>query len=285
MQDRGTWVRDVQGTEAVAEGDYDPGVLSAIFAVSVRHRRPILLTALALSAALWFLTPSDRELPGHLLAGALVTFLLSPLLILLAVLTFLASRKARPATLLVDSSRHAFATPASPAQVYLTLMLIFFGATQNKVLLPTDHHGWPQTLFVLFDVLFLPVLGLHIAAAWRGLGVKLRPEGLHYRDFAGSLTVPWEALAPDYPRRAALTAPTLALTYVRPDLVRRRGLVPSGRRILRIDTVHAWFIADAIRHYVVHAEHRAAIGTQAEYRRLLQALTKPPATANPEPPT
>lgn len=271
------------GTEAVAEADYDPGVLSATFAASVRHRRLILVTALALCAALSLLTPWDRELPWHLLAATLATFLLSPLAILLAVLTLLASRQPRPATLLVDSSRHAFAAPAGPAQVYLTLMLIFIGTEQANILPRTDHHRWLQTLVVPLDVLFLTALGLHIAAAWRGLGLQLRPQGLRYRGPAGSLTVPWEALAPGYPLRAALTGPTLALTYVRPDLVQRRGLVPSGK--LRIDTVHAWFIADAIRHYVAHAEHRAAIGTQAEYRRLLQALTEPPATAAPGPTT
>lgn len=260
-------------------------MLPAIFAVSVRHRRLILVTALALCATLSVLTPWDRELPGDLFARALVTFLLLPLLIIFAVLALLASRQARPATLLVDSSRHAFATPASLVQVYLTLMLTFLSVIQiqNGVSLGTDLPGWLQTLFVLFGVLYLAVLGLHIAAAWHGVGMQLRPEGLHYRGFAGSLTVPWEALAPGYPLRPALTAQTLALRYVRLDLVRRRGLTLLGRRQLRIDTIHAWFIADAIRHYVAHAEQRSAIGTQAEYRRLLQALTDSPAAAGPEP--
>jgi hypothetical protein len=61
------------------------------------------------------------------------------------------------------------------------------------------------------------------------------------------------------------------LAYARPELVRRRGVVP-GRR-LGIDGVHAWFIADVIRHYVDHPQHRAAIGEQAEYQRLWQAVT------------
>jgi hypothetical protein len=63
-------------------------------------------------------------------------------------------------------------------------------------------------------------------------------------------------------------------------MVRRRGVV-LARQLLSIDNVAAWFIADAIRHYATHPEHRAAIGTEAEYGRLLDAirneLTDPPA--------
>jgi len=37
--------------------------------------------------------------------------------------------------------------------------------------------------------------------------------------------------------------------------------------------VHPWFLADAIRWYANHPEHRAAIGTDAEHDRLVGALT------------
>ena len=40
--------------------------------------------------------------------------------------------------------------------------------------------------------------------------------------------------------------------------------------------VHALFVADAIRFYVDHPERRAAIGTQAEYDHLMQALKAVP---------
>lgn len=83
-----------------------------------------------------------------------------------------------------------------------------------------------------------------------------------------SVEVPWEALAPSQPARPNLRSKSLTLSYARPDLVRLRGLVWS----LRTDTVHSWFIADAIRYYLDHPEHRAAIGTPAEYDRLQQTL-------------
>lgn len=127
----------------------------------------------------------------------------------------------------------------------------------------------------MLPFLLLVGVGLHIAAGWRGLSVQLRPEGVYQRDFAGSLTVPWEALAPGRPSRPGVRASTLALTYARPELVRRRGILVLGGRRLRIDNVHPWFIADAIRQYVDHPQHRAAIGEPAEYQRLWQAVTYP----------
>ncbi|MFG2106163.1 hypothetical protein [Micromonospora chersina] len=93
----------------------------------------------------------------------------------------------------------------------------------------------------------------------------------------------WDAVVVAFcgrPLRPAARTKILALTYARPELVRRRGLV-LGHQLLSIDNVAGWFIADAIRHYVTHPERRAAIGTEAEYGRLLHAirneLTDPPA--------
>ncbi|PSK64187.1 hypothetical protein B0E53_03864 [Micromonospora sp. MH33] len=61
------------------------------------------------------------------------------------------------------------------------------------------------------------------------------------------------------------------MAFAKPLLVRRRG-IPWSRNALRTDNVDAGFLAAAIRHYVCHPEHRAAIGSQAEYRRLLAEL-------------
>jgi hypothetical protein len=36
--------------------------------------------------------------------------------------------------------------------------------------------------------------------------------------------------------------------------------------------IHPWFLADAIRYYVAHPEHRAAIGRAAEHERLRKRL-------------
>ncbi|MCW3843506.1 hypothetical protein ONA70_25715, partial [Micromonospora yasonensis] len=109
------------------------------------------------------------------------------------------------------------------------------------------------------------------SAAWQGTGLRLRPDGLWWRSAFQSVHVPWPALAPDGPPRPDLQATHLTLAYARPELVRRHGL---RRRVDRIPVgrVHPWFLTDVIRHYVAHPEHRAAIGTEEERRRLLGVL-------------
>ena len=116
--------------------------------------------------------------------------------------------------------------------------------------------------------------------AWRIIGAELRPTGLRVRHLFGVLTVPWEALAPGYPVRPDPRFRRLALTYTRPELVHRRGIF--SRRLVPIDNVHGWFIADVIRYYVEHPEQRADIGRQTEYDRLLHTLVPSPAVTSPE---
>jgi hypothetical protein len=204
----------------------------------------------------------------------ILIYAIFPATLLALSLSLLEWQRPRPATLLIQPSVQAFATAPRWSQVYLAVAFTFLASLTLANLRLTDRADLVIT--GPFLLLFLPLVGLHVAAAWRGLTVQLRPDGVYQHDFAGSLTVPWEALAPGHPSRPAVRAGTLILTYVRPELVRRRGILVLGRRRLRIDNVHAWFIADAIRHYVDHPQHRAAIGEPAEYRRLWQALTYVP---------
>ncbi|MFG2059163.1 hypothetical protein ACGFI9_34615, partial [Micromonospora sp. NPDC048930] len=183
----------------------------------------------------------------------------------------LVRRQLRPAALLVKPEVRAFATEPSASQIYLAVGFTFLASQ----FLGTGHLDGVG-LFNVLPFLLLVGAGLQVAGGWRGVLVELRPDGVCQRDFAGSLMVPWEALAAGRPSRPAVNAATLALTYARPELVRRRGILPLGRR-LRVDNVHPWFIADTIRHYVDHPQHRAKIGEPAEYQRLWHALTSPPA--------
>jgi hypothetical protein len=48
---------------------------------------------------------------------------------------------------------------------------------------------------------------------------------------------------------------------------------------LRTDGVDPRLLAAAIRYYVEHPEHRPAIGTQAEYDRLMAELLNSPTAA------
>jgi hypothetical protein len=67
----------------------------------------------------------------------------------------------------------------------------------------------------------------------------------------------------------------VAFAYRNPDLVRRRGL-PRGRKARTVTNVDLWFLSRAIHHYVTQPAFRAAIGTDTEYRRLLQSLQVTP---------
>ncbi|MFU8876359.1 hypothetical protein [Micromonospora sp. SL4-19] len=242
-------------------------MLATISAVTVRYRRPILTVALVLAVGL----AAVRQLPPPLgLILAIAPALTGLLLMLLAPLAL----RRRPAAFLVKPEVRAFATEPSAVQIYMAVGLTFLASSQ---LLVTGSLGEVfEGLFILLPFLLLVAIGIQLAAGWRGYSIELRPDGVYQRDVAGSLMVPWEALAPGRPSQPAVGASTLGLTYTQPDLVRRRGILPLGRRRLRIDNVHPWFIADTIRYYVDHPQHRAAIGEPAEYQRLWHALASEP---------
>ncbi|PZG17050.1 hypothetical protein C1I95_16350 [Micromonospora craterilacus] len=239
-------------------------MLAAISAVTARYRRPILAVALVLAVVL-AVSRRLSDLPGSILDTA--TFLAGILAMLLALL------RPRPAGLLVKPEVRAFATEPSTSQVYLAVGFMFWASLLLGARGLVEAVEGPS---MVLPILFLVGVGVNVAGAWRGVSVELRPDGVCQRDLTGSLMVPWEALAPGRPYQPAARASSLALTYAQPDLVRRRSILPLGRRRLRIDSVHPWFIADAIRHYVDHPQHRAAIGEPAEYQRLLDALRYAP---------
>jgi hypothetical protein len=98
--------------------------------------------------------------------------------------------------------------------------------------------------------------------------------GLVDRRPLGTLTVPWQALAPGYPHPSPPLAASLVLTYARPELVRRRGLVFSWRR-LATHNVDPLFLGYTIAYYVAYPQQRPAICTQAEYDQLHGARPGP----------
>ncbi|WP_262285839.1 hypothetical protein [Micromonospora sp. MA102] len=251
--------------------------MSAFQAAVVRQRRTVLAIALAISVGyplvLWF-AGSDHKIVDVLVIGLLVGSL-----ILLALLGY-ALPDERPAVFVVRPEVSSFSTPSSSVAVWGAVALALAASAQiSSVVRPIWTHNL-RPLDAVLPVLVSALAGRQMVLAWCGFLVHLRPEGLWWRTLAGSVRVPWEALAPGYPQRPALYADTLTLTYARPDLVRRRGLVLRPRR-LPIKTVDAWFISDAIWYYLAHPEHRAAIGTEAEYRRLLDVLRDRPADPAP----
>ena len=260
-QDPVQWRRCPLG---VAPNPYPAGVVDTLHVLVLRHRRRVLVLVIAVPAGLavaglaW--QPAAGWIGGLLLATAVVA----------VALFVLAWKQSRPAALVVDPGGRSFGVPASPSMVYLTVFSSC--ATSQSVLISSSSTEWWWSLFAACCSAF--VAAVWLAAAWAGDGPRLRPEGIEVRMGVGSLRVPWEALSRDQPQRPGLHDTYLRLSYDRPQLVRRRGIYAAGDR-LQIDSVHPWFIADVIRHYGNHPEHRHAIGTPAEYHRLLHELNQP----------
>ncbi|MEU1836369.1 hypothetical protein [Micromonospora chersina] len=222
----------------------------------------------------WFASPGDGALDGLSSIGLLAAEVIA--LGLLAVVAL----AGRPAVFIVRPAEPSFSAPPGSRALLMPLAMTVWASVEAGSLVGSARsHDLPLRDAVVV-ILWMVGAGVFLARAWRGLGVQIRPDGLRWRELAGSVSVPWDALAAGRPLRPAARTRTLALTYARPELVRRRGLV-FGHQLLSIDTVAGWFVADAIRDYVTHPERRAAIGTQAEYDRLLRVvhneLTDPPA--------
>jgi hypothetical protein len=111
---------------------------------------------------------------------------------------------------------------------------------------------------------------LVVAALHGGPHILLTPGAVVQHDWWGNRVIPWEALRPERPVRQ-VRGQNLTLTVDRPDLVVRSGLF----RPLNMDhfRVHPSFLANAILFYVDTPERRDAIGTRAEYERLLAELS------------
>ncbi len=166
----------------------------------------------------------------------------------------------------------AFTAPPRPAVVLLMLgqLLLAVALTEDAVRDLWSNESlldqWPALLRDVIAVLL-------IVSIWRGTGIELRPGGLRDRDGTGTLLVPWDALptvhVPDDQRSV------LSVRYGRPDLVRRHGLIVS-RKQLGTGNVDRALAARVIAHYVAHPEHRTAIGSHAEYERVLRETRDAP---------
>jgi hypothetical protein len=132
-------------------------------------------------------------------------------------------------------------------------------------------------LFAVFTTIFVGVVAFLWFVGSRPF-LQLTATGLRWDAQVFRRSIPWEALAPGGPPRPGPTDSKLILATVRPDLVTEAGLhlgtgTPQAPVVSLQLKVHPAFLADAIRWYAEHPEHRAAIGTQAELERLVAALT------------
>ncbi|MFG2166104.1 hypothetical protein [Micromonospora chersina] len=241
-------------------------MISKLSAATARHRHVVLLLGLLVAgvnaAAVGFAPSLGQVLFTPLLLLALAAVVLSVIFVGI-----------RPASFVVLPQAPAFATPAPAWKVLFALGFLGPGSASVGALVRSAREGMVSTLDLVFTISWLALVALLVVEAWRGHDVQLRPHGIVQRWALGSLTVPWEALAAAQVPPGADRPSRLRMAFAKPPLVRRRGL-PWSWNALRTDSVDARFLAAAIRHYVGHPEHRAAIGGQAEYRRLLAALDR-----------
>lgn len=239
------------------------GMIDKLAAAIVRHRHVVLTLGLLL-VGLNAAVPGPASVVGQRL---LILISLSALILAIVVMGV------RPAYFVVQPQIPAFATPGPAWTVLFALGYLGPASTHVDALLRSTRQGTLSTFDVVFDVLWMVLAALLVAWAWRGHGVRLHPSGVRQTWALGSVTVPWEALlAPQIPS-AADRRLWLGMRIAEPQLVRRRG-IPQSRRATGRDNIDAGFLAAVIGHYLVHPEHRAAIGSQAEYERLRAALPR-----------
>lgn len=242
----------------------------------VRVRRAIVVGAgvVALLAA-WF--EATYESDDGFWVGFAVR--LSPLsaMILLAIMQF--RRPSATVAFVVDTGDQVFRTRLAAmalwwpavATVALTATFWSFAPTTWE---PGSDPEWQLGVIEVATTAFLglasaAVMGVYLYGIWSGRPVvELNRNGVRVLAPFGSLVVPWDGLRPGNPLRPS--SRTFSLTVAQPKLARRRGINILPLYFLDI---HPSFLADAIRYYVAHPEHRAAIGTAEEHDRLRHLLS------------
>ncbi|GAA4708172.1 hypothetical protein Prum_079960 [Phytohabitans rumicis] len=247
----------------------------------------MLVAATVLLAVAWLAGSAWQTSPT---GTSLVLGLLLPLVVLGGLTTVYVvqlTRSRRPATLEVRAG--AFVAPpaylrvAVHASVFLAIGAMVAGQALR------DLADVPAISVPLLALASLQIL-LYVPSVRAVFGdqprVELRPEGLKLFNVLGTRAMPWEAIAVGpYPRQRRQDVNEMAIG--RPELVHRSGLERwLGQRKVMLPPLVAtdpMFLAAAVNHYLFHAEHRAAIGTPAEYARLYGVLTgrpdAPPAPA------
>ncbi|MBB4751489.1 hypothetical protein [Actinoplanes lobatus] len=174
------------------------------------------------------------------------------LVLLFGALSFWAALRRHPAALVLRPGVAAFDAPPSPLPVLAFTALM--PMTTEKLSTTIDrvaNRVDPWWLDILSTTVWIGFLTVLAVAAWRGFGVRLRPDGILDRRPVRPVFMPWQSLGPGRP------------------VVAGRFQVLVGRRGLSTWNIDSTFLARVIQEYADHPEHRPAIGTEAELRRLL----------------
>ncbi|MFF5174244.1 hypothetical protein ACFY3U_16615 [Micromonospora sp. NPDC000089] len=207
------------------------------------------------------------------IGGPLVLLTLVPLAVFFgfAIRDLLRSPSAEE--LRVDERERVYYAP--PRQT-IGFMTVFVGFALYRTVVSA---GAPDrsTLDVGLAVMFAAIAIFSVLLGWFGLpGIELTTEGITHSRHERQWFVPWAALGTDGRVDVGWRSGNrvIWLPVARPELVRAGRGWGRGSRSVAVREVDAApaLVAGAIRHYLAHPEHRAAIGTEAEYARLRAAL-------------
>lgn len=151
--------------------------------------------------------------------------------------------------------------PALPPGVLVPIVSVGVADLLGSALERTREDRWSGMVLAVATVVFLLTAAVVGTFAVGRSYVHLTPEGISWGSWPFQRRVGWDELAPGGPLRAHPGARKLRLE------------TRHGRRSISTQVdVNPWFLADAIRWYVEHPEHRAGIGTQSEHDRLTAGL-------------
>ncbi|MGN9909668.1 hypothetical protein ACTMTJ_19155 [Phytohabitans sp. LJ34] len=249
----------------------------------MRTRARLLIAATVLVAVSWLVAGGWRFDRG----GTVRTFVVGvalPIVVLFGTIAVMLWTRRATFPAVFDVRDGAFVAPPAHLQVAaqtsagIALPLFLLGSQLRDFTDGEDSVLTGLAVLIVVLVTFLLLLSVPwVLASFLDLSrVELRPDGLGLFDVNSGYVVPWEAVAVGPTPRVSRWTPN-RIRLSRPGLVRRRGVARLWRKVEsapvpQLVAVNPVFLADAVNHYLLHPEHRAAIGTPAEYERLRQAL-------------
>ncbi|MEU8085560.1 hypothetical protein AB0B57_18300 [Micromonospora sp. NPDC049101] len=238
---------------------------------------PFAVAALALRvcAELWFKPLTWRIDPNGVALLTWVAVLAGTLLVPWAGYNLLTRSNRRPATWQVDAARNRFVAPSSPRWMgpwSMVLGWIAAAFVQTERIAGEDRAQLVQIPGVLALAIAVPLLvlgGIALTLLLNRPRLTLDRDGITAKGLVRRTFLPWDRLVPGGPPPPPPKAASIPLMRV--PAVPGKPPYPYPLAAGRLH-VEPGFLANTIRQYVEHPEHRSAIGTQRELDRLHATL-------------